>query len=323
LRAYAVPDGRKAAIQLTDTLLPYFGLLFLMYLTVRAGAPVGLTLALALPAGLFLVRAFILFHDCCHGSFLASRRAMGAVGSILGVLVFTPFADWRHSHGVHHSSAGNLDRRGVGDVWTMTVAEYRAASRWRRFLYRAYRHPAVLFGLGPFFVFLVGNRLAAKGAGPAQRRSVLLTNLAIAAVAVGASLAIGPRAYLLIQLPVLFVGALAGIWLFYVQHQFDPSYWARSADWQSLAAALEGSSWYKLPKFLQWFSGNIGLHHIHHLLPRIPNYRLQDCLDAVPELHLERPLTIARSLAAVSLSLWDEAAGKLVAFRSLRPVPAR
>ncbi|HCM27508.1 MAG TPA: fatty acid desaturase [Treponema sp.] len=325
LKDFAVPDAKKATVQLIDTLVPYFSTIILMYLTIRWGAPIWVTLALSLPAGCFMVRAFILFHDCCHGSFLKSRRAMDVIGSLLGVLTFTPYAEWRHSHGIHHSTVGNLDRRGVGDVWTMTVEEYRANPPFRRFLYRAYRHPVILFGFGPFFLFLLINRFPGKSAKKAQKRSVVLTDIAILAIAALWSLAIGIRAYLLIQMPTLFFAALVGIWLFYVQHQFDPTYWARSEDWQSLEASMTGSSFYKLPKFMQWISGNIGLHHIHHLMPRIPNYRLQACIDAIPELRLPNPLTFGRSLASVSLNLWDEAGRRLVSFRELhfrRSVPA-
>lgn len=318
LKEFAQPDTRKAVVQLIDTLGPYFAALGLMYLTIRLGMPLWLTLLLSVPAGGFLVRAFIIFHDCCHGSFLKSRRAMDAVGTALGILTFTPYADWRLAHGIHHSSVGNLDRRGVGDIWTMTVEEYRAKGLLGRFLYRAYRHPVILFGFGPLFLFLLVNRFPGKRSGAAQIRSVVLTDLAVLAIAAACVYAVGLRAYLLIQIPTLFVGALAGIWLFYVQHQFDPTYWARSADWQSLEASLTGSSFYRLPAVLQWFSGNIGLHHIHHLQPRIPNYRLQACLDAIPELRLKHPLTLGKSLSSISLNLWDEAARKLVAFRDLR-----
>ena len=322
LKEFAVPDRKKATIQLIDTLIPYFSILVLMYLTIRWAAPVWVTIALSIPAGSFMVRAFILFHDCCHGSFLKSRRAMDIIGTVLGIVTFTPYSEWRNSHGIHHSTVGNLDRRGVGDVWTMTVEEYRASPRFRRFLYRGYRHPVILFGFGPFFLFLLINRFPKKNAKTKQSRSVVLTNLAILGLALFFSFLIGPRAYLLIQIPTLFFSALAGIWLFYVQHQFDPTYWARSEDWQSLEASMNGSSFYKLPKVLQWFSGNIGMHHIHHLLPRIPNYRLQACLDAIPELVLDKPLTFWRSLRAVSLNLWDEAGRRLVSFRELRHLRA-
>jgi omega-6 fatty acid desaturase (delta-12 desaturase) len=255
-----------------------------------------------------------MFHDCCHGSFLRSRRGTRIIGTILGVLTFTPFGDWRHAHGIHHSSSGNLDRRGVGDIWTMTVREYQRSSKRERMQYRLFRHPLVMFGLGPIYTFLIRNRFPGSYATKAERANLALTNGAILAIAAAASLTIGIVPYLLIQLPVVVIAGVGGIWLFYVQHQFDPSYWARDEEWESVAAALHGSSHYRLPPVLQWLSGNIGLHHIHHLLPRIPNYRLQQCLEAIPELQLERPLTIARSIRSVRLNLWDEANGELVSF---------
>ncbi|MGA2547176.1 MAG: fatty acid desaturase [Rectinemataceae bacterium] len=319
LRPFARPNGRKALIQLIDTLLPYCALIILMYLTIRLDAPMWITLLLGIPAGAFMVRAFILFHDCCHGSFIESSSGLDWIGRLLGFLTFTPYGEWRHSHGLHHTTAGNLDRRGVGDVWTMTVDEYRRSPRLKRLQYRAYRHPIILFVLGPLFYFLIINRLPSRGSKPAQLRSVLLNDLFLAAAVALCWLTIGIRVYLTIILPTLLVAGFTGIWLFYVQHQFDPSYWARSPDWDSVEAAMSGSSYYKLPAILQWISGNIGIHHVHHLLPRIPNYNLRACLAAVPELRLKNPLTIAHSVRSVHLNLWDEAAKRLIAFRELRP----
>lgn len=317
LKAYEKADARKAITQLVDTILPYLALLALMYLTMRMGLPIWVTLLLAVPAGGFLVRLFILFHDCTHGSFLRSQLGVRILGTAIGCITFTPFADWRHTHGVHHSTAGNLDRRGVGDVWTMTVDEYEASPKFRRFLYRAFRNPIVMFGLGPVFMLLLVQRFPTRRAKWSQVRSVLLTNLVIAAIVVGGILTLGVKAYLIIHFAPFFVAGIGGIWLFYVQHQFDPSYWARSDEWGSMEAALEGSSYYKLPAVLQWFSGNIGLHHIHHLRPRIPNYNLRQCLREVPELQLKEPLTLKRSLKSIRLNIWDEEKGKLISFRAL------
>jgi acyl-lipid omega-6 desaturase (Delta-12 desaturase) len=309
------PSTARAMVQLADTLIPYFALIGLMVFSTRNGWPVWSTLLLSLPAGAFLVRIFIFFHDCCHGSFLASRKAMNALGFFLGVLAFTPFGEWRHSHGIHHTTSGNLDRRGTGDVWTMTLAEYQDSPWQRRMKYRLFRNPLVMFGLGPLFTFVIGQRFPSGKAGRRQVRSVVATDIALLAIALAASLAIGVKAYLLIQLPVMFFAGLGGIWLFYVQHQFDPGYWARTNDWNPEDAAMQGSSFYKLPKLLQWFSGNIGLHHIHHLRPRIPNYNLQACLDHFPELQLPSPLTIRKSIDSVHLNLWDEARHRLLSFR--------
>jgi len=315
VKGFEGADDRKAIVQLVDTLLPYLALYALMLVLLHLGAPIWLPLLLALPGGAFLVRTFILFHDCCHGSFLSSRRANDALGIVLGILALTPFADWRRSHGIHHSSAGNLDRRGLGDIWTMTVAEYAASPPLRRLLYRFYRNPITLFIFGPFFIFVLLNRFPSKGAKKRQIRDLVLHNAALIAMGAALSIAFGPLDWLLVQGSIIFFGGIAGIWMFYVQHQFDPTYWARDDRWSSFDAALQGSSWYRLPRIAQWITGNIGLHHIHHLNPRIPNYRLQACLDAIPELVLPGSMNFARSLKSIGLNLWDEKGGILVSFR--------
>ena len=308
----------RARIQLLNTILPYLALFFAMLIMAHAKVSPWIVLALALPAGGFLTRSFIIFHDCCHGSYLSSRKRNDLLGIFLGLLVFTPFADWRRSHGIHHVTAGNLDRRGLGDVWTMTVAEYEASTRLERLRYRMYRNPIVLFVLGPFFIFVVMNRLPSRGAKGVQLRDLIFHDTALVAIAAGLSLAFGFLPWLLVQGSILLAGGMIGIWMFYVQHQFDPSYWRHGEGWSFFDAAMEGSSWYRLPPLLQWITGNIGLHHVHHLAPRIPNYRLQACLDAIPELRLKNHLGIARSLRSITLNLWDEAAGGLVSFRMLR-----
>ena len=318
LRPFARPNLGKAVIQLADTLLPFGAMLALMYMTIRWGAPAWVTILLGIPAGALMVRTFILFHDCAHGSFVKSRSGLDWIGRILGFITFTPFGEWRYAHGLHHSTSGNLDRRGVGDVWTMTVDEYRRCPPLKRLWYRVYRSPIILFVFGPLVLFLIMNRIPSRRGNPLRLRSVLLNDLALALSIVFFGLTIGLRDYFLILIPTQLVAGFAGIWLFYVQHQFDPTYWARSADWDSVEAALSGSSYYKLPAWLQWISGNIGLHHVHHLLPRIPNYNLRACLAAVPELRLKDPLTISRSVKSVHLNLWDEAAKRLIAFRELR-----
>lgn len=321
LARFEKPSTARALIQLMNTLIPYFMLIGLMVFSTWKDWPVWVTLLLSLPAGAFLVRIFIFFHDCCHGSFLASRKTMNALGFLLGVLTFTPFSEWRHSHGIHHSTSGNLDRRGTGDVWTMTLKEYQGSSWQLQLKYRLFRNPLVMFGLGPLFTFVIGQRFPARSAGRRQVRSVIYTDIVLLSIALAASFIIGLKAYLLIQLPVMFFAGLGGIWLFYVQHQFDPSYWERTNDWNPVEAAMQGSSFYKLPKLLQWFSGNIGLHHIHHLRPRIPNYNLQTCLDQVPELQLPSPLTIRKSLRSIHLNLWDEARHRLLSFREAAMIP--
>jgi omega-6 fatty acid desaturase (delta-12 desaturase) len=318
---YQRPDLRKAVWQLVDTLVPYAALWVVMVRTVQLGVPYWITLALAVVAAGFMARIFIIFHDCGHGSFFASRRANTIVGYVCGILTLTPYEDWRHSHGVHHATVGDLDRRGTGDVYVMTVDEYLAAPRLKRIAYRLFRNPLIMFGLGPGAVFLLTHRLPHKGAGKRQRYSVYITNLAIAAIIGLASLTIGLRTYVAVQLPIFLIGFAAGVWLFYVQHQFEGVYWARHEAWDPMRAALEGASYYKLPKVLQWFTGNIGLHHIHHVRPRIPNYNLQQCYDEVPAMQAVDPLTMRKSLKSLRLHLWDEGQQKLVGFRSLRARP--
>ena len=318
LRQYGQPDLRKAIWQLVNTFVPYAVLWALMILTVQRGLSYWITLALSVPAAFLLVRIFIFFHDCCHRSFFSSQTANTIVGYVTGILTFTPYHEWRESHNRHHATVSDLDRRGSGDVWTMTVEEYRNASLWQRLGYRLFRHPLVTFGLGPTFIFLISQRVPGKKASKAAVRSVIITDLAILAILGLAALTIGLRTYLLIQLPVILIAATAGVWLFYVQHQFEGVYWARHEAWSPLRAALEGSSYYKLPGVLRWLTGSIGLHHVHHVRPRIPNYNLQDCLNAIPALQDVRPLTVGRSLKSPWLDLWDEDRQQLVSFRAAR-----
>lgn len=314
LAAFRPPDSRMAGRQLLVTLIPYGCLWYLMVLSIQHGSPYALTLVFALPAAAFLLRIFILFHDCVHGSFFLSKRANTVFGYLLGVLVFTSFEDWRFNHLRHHMSYANLDARGFGDIWTMTLREYREATPATRLLYRLYRNPVVLIGLGALFIFLLSNRLPTRRGKRQEHMSVLFTNLLIVAVFLLAAEAIGWRTYLLIQLPVMWLAGAAGIWLFYVQHQFEGGYWAWKGEWDPLRAAMEGSSFYQLPALLRWFSGNIGYHHIHHLSPRIPNYRLKRCFDAVPALQAKAPLTLASSLSCVRLKIWDEERQRMAGF---------
>jgi omega-6 fatty acid desaturase (delta-12 desaturase) len=278
-----------------------------------------LTLALIVLGAGFMMRVFIFQHDCGHGSFFKSQRANDIVGSILGVLTLTPYFYWRRQHAIHHATAGNLDKRGVGDVYTMTVREYMKLSRWKQLGYRIFRHPLVMFGLGPLYMFFISQRLplGMPIAFKRERASVYWTDLAIAVFVIGMGLLVGLPQFLLIQVPMTLIAATAGVWLFYVQHQFEGTYWAQDAQWDFAQAALKGSSYYQLPRVLEWFSGNIGLHHIHHLSPKTPNYLLQKCYDENPVLHV-KPLTPLASLRCVFLNLWDEQQGRLVSFRSLR-----
>ena len=314
LATFRNSDSRKAAWQLINTLVPYCGLWYLMIRSIQLGYPYALTLILALPAAAFLVRIFILFHDCVHGSFFRWQGVNTFFGYILGVLVFTSFEDWRFAHLRHHVTYANLDGRGFGDIWTMTLTEYENSPNKKQLQYRLYRNPLVLIGLGALFTFLLSNRLPSRRVKRKERMSVLFTNLVIVVVVLVANRFIGWRTYLLIQLPLLCFAGAAGVWLFYVQHQFPGGYWARKGEWEPLRAAMEGSSFYKLPPLLRWFSSNIGYHHVHHLSPRIPNYHLKKCYDAVPALQAKVPLTIVKSLSCFRFKMWDEQQQEMVAF---------
>lgn len=313
---YRRPSTAKALWQLANTLIPYAALWALLYFSLSVSWWLAAPLAV-LAAGL-LVRIFIIFHDCGHGSYFGSRRANDLVGFITGVLTFTPYYHWRWEHAIHHGSAAHLDKRGTGDIWTMTVQEYLEASRWKRFAYRLARNPFVLFVLAPLFVFLVMQRVPSPKADARERHSVWWTNLAILCVAVVMSRLFGVVDYLLLQLAITAVSGAIGVWLFYVQHQFEDVYWERGDNWDYAAAALQGSSYYQLPKMLQWFSGNIGFHHIHHLSARIPNYHLQACHEADPLFRSVKPITLFASFRSMTLRLWDEKSRKLVGYGSLR-----
>lgn len=315
---YQVPSTGRAAWQVANTLVPYAVLWYLMYLSLAVSWWV--TLPLALFAGAFLVRVFIIFHDCGHGSFFKSSVANHILGAITGVLTFTPYYHWRWEHAIHHASAGDLDRRGTGDVWTLTVQEYLESSRWKRFAYRLARNPVVLFVLAPLGLFLFKHRVPSLKAPLRERYSVYWTNLAVGAVAAGLIWVFGLKAYLVIQLIVLATAGSAGVWLFYVQHQFEGVYWERKDEWDFAAAALKGSSFYRLPRVLQWFSGNIGFHHIHHLSPRIANYNLQKCHEAEPLFQTVKPVTLFSSLKSFTFRLWDEQRRRLVGYGHLRTV---
>ncbi|MBE0699440.1 MAG: fatty acid desaturase [Anaerolineaceae bacterium] len=313
LAPYQKADIRHSVFQLANTLIPYF---ILWYLMVRAFAvSYWLTLPLAVVAGLFLVRIFIFFHDCGHNSFFPSKRLNKLVGFWLGVLVFTPGEQWWHSHAIHHATSGNLDKRGVGDVEMLTQEEYLQA-RWSKKLgYRFFRNPLVMFGLGPIFMFLLMARLALPSYGKKEKMSVVWTNLAILAVGVIMSLLVGWKAYLLIQLPVIWIAGGLGIWMFYLQHQFEESYWERDPEWNYVASALLGASFYKLPALMQWFTGSIGYHHIHHLSPRIPNYNLEKAHETSPLIqHWTRQINFGEGWRTVRMKVWNEATRHMSGF---------
>jgi omega-6 fatty acid desaturase (delta-12 desaturase) len=303
------------------SVVPYLALCAVMYLAL--GHSTVLTIALAIPAAGFLVRVFAVFHDCAHGSLLPSRRANHLVGTALGLLVLSPFVRWRHDHAVHHASSGDLDRRGVGDILTLTVSEYRARSARGRLAYRLIRNPLVMLGLGPVIAMIIGPRIVARGARPRMRNSVLATDAALIVLVGAVCWLIGWQSFLVVWAPAAMLAGSVGIWLFYVQHQFEDAYWQSGDEWSYADAALRGSSYLKLPAVLRFFTGNIGLHHVHHLNARIPNYNLQRAHDASTMFAHVPTLSLREGLRAVRLKLWDEQAGRLVTFaqarRSLQP----
>ncbi|GGE08221.1 omega-6 fatty acid desaturase (delta-12 desaturase) [Gemmobacter megaterium] len=318
LARYREPSTRRSLFELAATLAPFIALWALAWMALSISP--WLTLALAMLNGAFLVRIFIIQHDCGHGAFLKNRKAQDWVGRVLGVLTLTPYAVWRRAHSLHHATHGNLDQRGIGDVLTLTIEEYRARSPLGRLMYRLYRHPLVLFVLGPSYLFILQNRLpfGLMNSGWRYWTSAMGTN-AMIGIALGLIIWFGGLLpVLLIFLPTSVIAATIGVWLFYVQHQFEETHWSRGEDWQLHDAALEGSSHYVLPQPLRWLSGNIGIHHVHHLYSRIPFYRLTEVIREHRELAEAQRLTIRESLATVKLHLWDEAQGKLLSFAEAR-----
>jgi acyl-lipid omega-6 desaturase (Delta-12 desaturase) len=306
----------RSLLDLATSVVPYLALLVLMYLALDVSYL--LVLALSVPAAGFLLRTYILFHDCTHGSFMRTKRANTWLGIGLGLLVYSAFHSWRHNHAVHHATAGDLDRRGVGDVPTLTVREYQAL-RWKKRLgYRLFRNPLVMFGLGPIYAFVIQQRMVSRSMRPRIKRSVMATNIALAVLVTTVCLLFGWQEYLLLQWPAALLAGSAGVWLFYVQHQFEDAYWENAGEWTYADAALRGSSYLKLPKVLQFFTGNIGLHHVHHLSARIPNYNLQRAHDENPIFHDVPTISLIEGIRAVRLKLWDEDRRRLVTFAEAR-----
>lgn len=310
LAPYARPDVRRSVLDLLTSVVPYlagfvvmYGLLEVSYL---------LTLLVAIPTAGFLLRTYIVFHDCAHGNFLPSKRANHVLGAFVAFLVYTPFAAWRHSHAMHHATAGDLDRRGDGDVPTMTVAEWHAASRGKRLEYRLTRSPWIMFTIGPFFALVLQPRIWRSSDRPRIKRSIILTNLAILAKIVVLCVVMGPVGFLAVQVPLVLLAGGAGIWLFFVQHQYEDAYWENSDSWDYADAALQGSSYLKLPKVLRFFSGNIGLHHVHHLSSKVPNYHLQAAHDAVDLFRDVPVLSLRDAVRSTRLKLWCEERRRLV-----------
>jgi omega-6 fatty acid desaturase (delta-12 desaturase) len=313
---YQDADSRRSIFQVLNTILPYLFFYVLMIFSLRISY--WLSLFLAIPTAGFMVRTFIIFHDCGHGSFFRSKKANDALGIVTGMMVWTAYYYWRRDHAIHHATAGDLDRRGVGDVMTLTVEEYLALPRRKKIAYRVMRHPLILFTIGPLIVFVFAHRFWHRGTGSRERWSVLYTDLFLIGFVLMMSFLIGFWQYVMIQLPILIIACSVGVWLFYVQHNFQGTYWERHKNWDYLAACLKGSSFYRLPRVLQWFSGNIGFHHIHHLSPKIPNYFLERCHVENPIFASIKPIGLLSSLHSLRLRLWDEANQCMVGFSELK-----
>ena len=321
LAKFRTPANSRAMVELLMTLVPFIAMWIATYFAwtrhmLWAFVPLSI-----ISSGL-LVRLFLIQHDCGHGAFFAHRRANEWIGRILGIVTLTPYAHWRKTHAIHHATHGNLDRRGVGDVDVLTVAEYLARPRWARWRYRAYRHPIVMFGIGPAYVFLLSNRIPAgfMRSGWQHWLSTMGTNLAIALVAFGIAQKIGFAAFAAVHAPILLTAAVVGVWLFYVQHQFEHAHWTRRGDWDAREAALLGSSHFAMPAVLRWFTANIGVHHVHHLSSTIPFYRLPDVVRAYPVLAETNRLTLRSAFACAALALWDEHTQRMVRFADLSTV---
>jgi acyl-lipid omega-6 desaturase (Delta-12 desaturase) len=316
---YQNPNMKRSLWEIINSVGPFLLLWYLMYRSLEVSY--WLTLALAIPTAGFMTRTFIIFHDCGHGSFFKSQRANALVGTITGILTLTPYYHWRHDHAIHHASAGNLDRRGVGDVKTLTLEEYRALPPLKQLGYRIFRNPLLMFTVGAWLVFIVVHRFYKPNSGKRERFSVYLTDLALLDIVLLLSLLIGFKAFILVEFPILAIATGVGVWLFYVQHNFTGTYWERHGNWDFASAGLKGSSFYKLPRVLQWFTGNIGFHHIHHLSPRIPNYLLPKCHRENAIFQEVKPLTILGSLKSLGYRLWDEQNQRLVGFGALKTRP--
>lgn len=326
LSKYRQPRPVRSSFELIITVVPFVALWLLSWGAVHYGYWVGLVLSV--PAAGFLLRLFMIQHDCGHGSFFGRRRFDDWTGRAIGILTLTPYDYWRHAHAKHHAFSGNLDERGIGDITTLTVAEYRALSRWARIGYRMYRHPLVMFGIGPAWLFLFKQRLPCglMREGSLPWISTMTTNAAVAIITVLITWSIGLSSFLLVHLPIVLLAGSAGVWLFYVQHQFETTHWSKPPEWQFAHAAIHGASHYDLPLVLRWMTGNIGIHHVHHLSSKVPFYRLPEVLKDHPELGDIGRITIGESLRCVKLVLWDETSQRLVAFSEvdrLKEVPLK
>ncbi|UPM56209.1 fatty acid desaturase [Gottfriedia acidiceleris] len=322
LRKQIIPyekSNLKASIwQMINTFIPFIFLWYFAYKSISIS--VVLTIFIDIVAALFLIRIFIIFHDCCHQSFFKNKTANKVLGTITGVVTLFPFSQWKHSHSIHHATSGNLDKRGIGDMWVLTVEEYVEASLWTKIQYRLYRNPLIMFGLGPIYIVLITNRFNTKNAKLKERLNTYLTNILIVGGSALFCLTIGWENYLIVEGPIFFISAVLGIWLFYVQHQFEDTYFEEDANWEYVKAAVEGSSFYKLPKLLQWITGNIGYHHVHHLSPRVPNYNLESVHNNTLPLQSVPTITLKTSLTSLKFKLWNEETKQFVGFKDIKSI---
>ncbi|HSU79555.1 MAG TPA: fatty acid desaturase [Candidatus Angelobacter sp.] len=315
---YAQSDTKKSLIQMINTIIPFFLLWFLAYESLSIS--MWLAIPIAILASGFVIRIFIIFHDCAHLAFFKNKKLNRVIGTITGIITLFPYEQWKTEHSIHHATSSNLDKRGTGDVWVMTVQEYVDASVWKRLTYRLYRNPFILFAMGPIYLYLIKNRFNRKGAKRKERLNTYLINVSIVVVYTLMIWLVGWQAFLIIQLPILIIAGSLGIWLFYVQHQFEDSYFEKEEEWDFVKAAVDGSSFYKLPSVLQWITGHIGYHHVHHLIPRVPNYNLKKAHDATPELQHVTTITLKTSLQSLNFRLYDEENKTFVGFSEVAPL---
>ncbi|MCM3744718.1 fatty acid desaturase [Sporosarcina luteola] len=318
---YAKSDLKKSIIQLINTVPPIFILWFLAYQSLSVS--IWLTIGIAILTAGFVVRTFIIFHDCTHGSFFKNKKANDIVGTITGILTLFPYEKWKREHAIHHATSSNLDKRGVGDIWVMTVEEYVEASNWVKFKYRCYRNPLVMFGFGPLYLVLITGRVNRKDARSKERNNTYLTNVVLVALYAFMVWLVGWQAFLIVQGSIMFVAAALGIWLFYIQHTFEDSYFEEESEWDYVKAAVEGSSYYKLPKVLQWATGNIGFHHVHHLAPRVPNYNLEKAHESTPPLQMATTINIKTSLESLRYKLYDPKNKRFITFKEVKSAVKR
>ncbi|MFB9859511.1 fatty acid desaturase [Salinicoccus siamensis] len=312
---YAKSQTKTSIIQILNTIVPFFVLWFLAYQSLSVSFWLSLLFSLA-TAG-FMIRTFIIFHDCAHQSFFKSKKWNSILGTFTGIITHFAYEKWKREHSIHHATSGNLDKRGIGDIWVMTVEEYKEASRSERLKYRLYRNPLVMFGLGPLSLFLYANRFNRKGAKKKERMNTYIINLSLLAIYALIGFSLGRHVLLLVQLPIIYFAGALGIWLFYVQHQFEDSYFENESEWDYVKAAVDGSSYYKLPRWLEWMTGSIGYHHVHHLAPRVPNYHLEQAHESTPPLHQATTITLKSSLESIRFRLYDEKNKTFVGFNEI------